>query len=1020
MNDKPYRIHLMLCSGLSCASSKSFEVREALESELHKCNLKDEVLIVVTGCNGLCPHGPIMIVQPDNILYHSLTAEDIPRLVEEHFLKGRPVKDLIYTATSEELPIPKISDIGFFNKQRLVVFRNRGQIDPENIEEYIARDGYKALAKVLTSMTPEEVLQEIQKSGLRGRGGAGFPTGLKWELCRKAKGEPKYIVCNADEGDPGAYMDRAILEGDPHGVLEGMLIGAYAIGATQGYIYIRSEYPLAVLKKQRALDRAREYGLVGKDIFGTGFDFDIKIMQGSGAFVCGEETSLIRSIEGKNPEPRMKPPFPVESGLWGKPTNINNVETWANVPVIIHRGAKWFSEIGTEKSKGTKIFSLVGKINNTGLVEVPMGTTLREIVYDIGGGIPDGKELKSVQTGGPSGGCIPAKLIDLPIDYEGLAEVGSIMGSGGMIIMDEDTCMVDIAKYFIQFTSEESCGKCSSCREGSLALLDILTRITNGEGKDSDIELLRELSEGIKDASLCGLGQTLPNPVLSTLNYFMEEYEQHIKYKRCPAAVCKGIISSACQHICPLGQDVPCYVGLIVQGKFKEAIEIVKKENPLPLICGRVCHHPCEDKCHAGDVGAPVAIRSLKRFLADYELEHGISIEKKPKQARDERVAVIGAGPAGLVCAYYLALEGYQVTVFERLPIPGGMLAVGIPEYRLPKEILKFEIESIKKLGVEIKTNIGIGKDVQILDLKKEYKAVFIATGAHKGLKLRIDGEDMKGVIDAVEFLRKVNLGEEVNIGEKVVVIGGGDAAIDAARVAKRFGKNVQIIYRRTKIEMPADENEIEEAVAEGIDIEFLAAPVKVLSSNGKVEAVECVRMKLGDVDKSGRRRPVPVEQSEFTVKLDTLIPAIGQEPDITFLTNDSNVKISKWNTIEVNPETLYTNEEGIFAGGDVVTGPNTVTDAMAQGKVAAQMIHKYIQGEPLEREYKVTRPAIQVEATELTDEEMEQLTEVPMPTMAIDERTNFKEVELGFGREQAINEAKRCLRCDLERELKE
>lgn len=1020
MNDKPYRTHLMLCSGLSCASSKSFEVREALESELHKCNLKDEVLIVVTGCNGLCPHGPIMIVQPDNILYHSLTAEDIPHLVEEHFLKGRPVKDLIYAATPEELPIPKISDVGFFNKQRLVVFRNRGQIDPENIEEYIARGGYKALAKVLTSMTPEEVLQEIQKSGLRGRGGAGFPTGLKWELCRKAKGEPKYIVCNADEGDPGAYMDRAILEGDPHGVLEGMLIGAYAIGATQGYIYIRSEYPLAVVKKQCALDRAREYGLVGKDIFGTGFDFDIKIMQGSGAFVCGEETSLIASIEGKNPEPRMKPPFPVESGLWGKPTNINNVETWANVPVIIHRGAKWFSEIGTEKSKGTKIFSLVGKINNTGLVEVPMGTTLREIIYDIGGGIPDGKGLKSVQTGGPSGGCIPAKLIDLPIDYERLAEVGSIMGSGGMIIMDEDTCMVDIAKYFIQFTSEESCGKCSSCREGSQALLDILTRITNGEGKDSDIELLRELSEGIKDASLCGLGQTLPNPVLSTLNYFMEEYEQHIKYKRCPAAACKGIISSACQHICPLGQDVPCYVGLIVQGKFKEAVEIIKKENPLPLICGRVCHHPCEDKCRAGDGGAPIAIRSLKRFLADYELEHGISIEKKPKQARDERVAVIGSGPAGLACAYYLALEGYQVTVFERLPIPGGMLAVGIPEYRLPKEILKFEIESIKKLGVEIKTNIGIGKDVQILDLKKEYKAVFIATGAHKGLKLRIDGEDMKGVIDAVEFLRKVNLGEEVNIGKKVVVIGGGNAAIDAARVAKRFGKNVQIIYRRTKIEMPAEENEIEEAVAEGIDIEFLAAPVKVLSSNGKVEAVECVRMKLGDVDKSGRRRPVPVEQSEFTVKLDTLIPAIGQEPDITFLTNGSNVKISKWNTIEVNPETLYTNEEGIFAGGDVVTGPNTVTDAMAQGKVAAQMIHKYIQGEPLEREYKVTRPAIQVEATELTDEEIEQLTEVPMPTMAIDERTNFKEVELGFGREQAINEAKRCLRCDLERELKE
>ena len=1017
MNERQYRIHLMLCAGLSCASSGSFEVKKALEKELHSHNLQDEVLLVMTGCNGFCPHGPTMVVQPDNILYHFLKAEDIPHLVEEHFLKGRPVKDLMFVPSPEEFPIPRMSDIGFFNKQRLVVFRNRGQIDPENIEEYIARGGYKALAKVLTSMTPDEVIQEMKQSGLRGRGGAGFPTGLKWEICRKAKGNPKYIICNADEGDPGAYMDRAILEGDPHTVLEGLLIGAYAIGASQGYIYIRSEYPLAVVKKQRALDQAREYGLVGEDIFGTDFSFDIKIMQGSGAFVCGEETSLIASLEGKRPEPRTKPPFPAEYGVWGKPTNINNVETWANVPVIMQRGAKWFSEIGTEKSKGTKIFSLVGKINNTGLVEVPMGTTLREIVYDIGGGIPDNKKFKAVQTGGPSGGCIPAKLIDIPIDYERLAEVGSIMGSGGMIIVDEDTCMVDIAKYFIQFTTEESCGKCTSCREGSQALLEILTRITNGEGEESDIELLRELSEAIKDASLCGLGKTLPNPVLSTLEYFMEEYEQHIKYKRCPAVVCKGIISSACQHTCPLGQDVPCYTGFIVQGKFKEAIEIVRKENPLPLICGRVCHHPCEDKCRAGEAGGdPIAIRSLKRFLADYELEHRISIEKKPKQARDERIAVIGSGPAGLTCAHYLGLYGYRVTIFEQWPVPGGMLAVGIPEYRLPKDILKFEIENIERLGVEIRTNIRVGKDISVSDLRKEYKAIFIAVGAHKGLRLGIPGEDSEGVVDAVEFLRKVNLGQDIEIGGKVVVIGGGNAAVDAARVAKRLDKNVQIVYRRTRAEMPADKEEVEQVINEGIDIQFLTTPVRVISDNGRLTAIECIKMRLGDMDESGRRRPIPIEGSEFRVELDTLIPAIGQESDLSF-TNGNGLRISKQNTIEVDPETLYTNEEGVFAGGDVVTRPKTITDAMGHGKIAAQMIHKYIQGKPVEREYKVTRPAIYVEAAELTDEEIEQLKKPQMPTLPIDERRNFKEVELGFSREQAIAEAKRCLRCDLEQE---
>ncbi|MBA7613712.1 NADP-reducing hydrogenase subunit HndC [subsurface metagenome] len=532
----------MLCAGTGCVSNNSFKIKEALEKEIKKHGLQDEILVVMTGCNGFCAVGPIMIVKPDGIFYQYLTEEDIPYLVEEHFLKGRPVQKLMYFPPKEKEVIPKMMDIGFFAHQTLIALKNRGLIDPEKINEYIARDGYRALAKALTSMTPEQIIKEIKDSGLRGRGGAGFPTGLKWEFCRKSPGDDKYIICNADEGDPGAFMDRSIIESDPHLVLEGMIIGAYGIGANQGYVYIRNEYPLAMKRLEIAIDQARQYGLLGNNIFDTDFNFDIKIFRGAGAFVCGEETSLIASIEGKPPEPRQRPPFPAQSGLWGKPTNINNVETWATVPTIIFRGAEWFSAIGTEKSKGTKVFSLVGKINNTGLVEVPMGITLRKVIYDIGGGIPGGKKLKAVQTGGPSGGCIPANLIDLPIDYEQLTKIGSIMGSGGMVVMDEDTCMIDIARYFIKFTNDESCGKCSSCREGSEALLEILNRICNGEGEEEDIIFLEELGKAIKDASLCGLGQTLPNPVLSTLQYFKDEYEAHIKEKKCPAGVCKALV----------------------------------------------------------------------------------------------------------------------------------------------------------------------------------------------------------------------------------------------------------------------------------------------------------------------------------------------------------------------------------------------------------------------------------------------------------------------------------------------
>jgi NADP-reducing hydrogenase subunit HndC len=540
---KTYRTHLMLCAGTGCVSNGAYRIKAALERELAKHYLQEEVAVVMTGCNGFCAQGPVMIVQPEGIFYQLLTDEAVPHLVEEHFLKGRPVERLMYTPPEAKTPVPRMSDIGFFRKQRLIALRNRGLIDPEKIEEYIARGGYRALAKALTSMRREEIVEEIKKSGLRGRGGAGFPTGLKWELTAKQPGDEKFIVCNGDEGDPGAFMDRSIVESDPHSVLEGMLIGARAMGASHGFVYIRQEYPLALERLNLALRQARDYGLLGTDILGTGFDFDISVHRGAGAFVCGEETSLIGSLEGRPPEPRIRPPFPAESGVRGKPTCINNVETWATVAEIISRGAEWFSRIGTETSKGTKVFSLVGKVKNTGLVEVPMGITLREMVYEIGGGIEGDRKFKAVQTGGPSGGCIPASLLDLPIDYERLTEAGAIMGSGGMIVMDEDNCMVDVARYFLEFLRDESCGKCTACREGVDVMYQIVSDICAGKGAEEHIPLLEELGQAVKDGSMCALGGTAPNPVMSTLRYFRDEYEAHIKEHRCPAGVCKALIT---------------------------------------------------------------------------------------------------------------------------------------------------------------------------------------------------------------------------------------------------------------------------------------------------------------------------------------------------------------------------------------------------------------------------------------------------------------------------------------------
>jgi len=575
-------------------------VKEALEKELVRHHLEDEIKVVQTGCFGLCALGPIMIIYPEGTFYSMVTVEDVPEIVEEHLLKGRVVTRLTYKdpAKEEESGPTSLSDTLFFKKQKRVALRNCGVINPENIDEYIAMNGYTALGKVLTEMTPEQVIQVIKDSGLRGRGGGGFPTGMKWQFAANNQADQKYVVCNADEGDPGAFMDRSILEGDPHSVLEAMAIAGYAIGANEGYIYVRAEYPIAIQRLQIAIDQARKYNLLGKNIFNSGFDFDIYLRFGAGAFVCGEETALLTSIEGHRGEPRPRPPFPAVKGLFGKPTIINNVETYANIPEIINKGAEWFQAMGTEKSKGTKVFALGGKIRHTGLVEIPMGTTLREIVYEIGGGIPGGKKFKAAQTGGPSGGCIPASLIDTPVDYDTLTAIGSMMGSGGLIVMDEDNCMVDIAKFFLRFTVDESCGKCVPCRIGTRRMLEILDRITEGKGEEGDIEKLEEMGYSIKATALCGLGQTAPNPVLSTIRYFRDEYEAHIKEKRCPAHVCKALAQysinpelckgcSLCAKKCPVGA---------ISGELKKTYVIDVSKCIKCGVCMEVCKFGAVEK----------------------------------------------------------------------------------------------------------------------------------------------------------------------------------------------------------------------------------------------------------------------------------------------------------------------------------------------------------------------------------------------------------------------------------------
>jgi NADH-quinone oxidoreductase subunit F len=989
-----------------------------------------DMRLTSVGCFGFCAQEPLVNVRlpwTPLVILRRVQTSDVPGILDT--LSAGAIPEGLALCKIEDWDhltahihygtgfpkIPNWNEVPFFKPQKKIVLRNCGLISPDDIEEYIAIGGYQSLYKVLIDANPELVIEQIKAAKLRGRGGAGFLTGLKWEFLRNAAADRKFIVCNADEGDPGAYMNRNEIESDPHSLLEGMIIGAYVMGAAEGIIYVRAEYPLAVHRLNRAIEQARQSGILGENILGRGFKFDIQLVEGAGAFVCGEETALIASLEGFAGRPRPRPPFPAQKGLYGKPTNINNVETWYNIAPIVSKGPAWFSETGSTKSAGTKVFSLVGKVANTGLVEMPLGTPLKTFIYDVGEGGSEGKHVKSVQTGGPSGGCIPQEMFDTPVDYETLAQLGSIMGSGGMVVMDEDNCMVDVARYFIEFTHSESCGKCVPCRVGLDKSLRILNAFTRGRATEQDLDRLDEMGRMIRDTSLCGLGQTAPNPLLTTMRHFRHEFEDHIRAHRCRAGVCEDLALSPCENSCPLHMNIPRFLQLYKEDRLDDAFESVVLDNPLPASTGRVCQHPCDNRCRRRSLDSAVNMREVHRSIADAiygsasfdRLTARIAAHKLPPT--DRKVAVVGAGPTGLTAAFYLALLGHEVTVYESNPEPGGMLRYALPEYRLPREVVRREVELIRRMGVNFACGVAVGTDLALNDLDNQFNAVFLAIGTWKEAWVYLPGTELKGVIPALPFLEAVSKEEPVRLGRKVAIIGGGNAAIDSARTALRMGADVTVIYRRERKDMPAIKEETDDSEAEGAKFVFLATPHRIVGdADGNVKAIEVVKTRLGEFDSSGRRRPVPTEEIR-RLECDTVILAVGEAVDLDFV-RASGLRIKDNNTLEVDRYTLETSRSKFYAGGDLITGASNVSNAMGYGKKAARNIDQRLMGTyrwdqlQLEFHYSQSTPDPPAETAR------HKLTELP----AHERVESFVEVTSCLSPEDTREESERCLRCDI------
>ncbi|PKL26782.1 MAG: proton-conducting membrane transporter [Spirochaetae bacterium HGW-Spirochaetae-3] len=990
----------------------------------------DRVLIKKAGCFGFCAEEPlVMLYSPGKpiLLFTEAKASKAGKFVEaaldekayDRLAKSARAKisrwDFRTSAVefgSGSPAIPEWNELPFFKGQEKLVLRDCGLIDPENIDEYVAIGGYSALRKAL-GMSPDEAIAEVTAAKLRGRGGAGFPTGLKWKMMRQNPGARKFVICNADEGDPGAYMNRNEIESDPHMLIEGMAIGAYAMGAPEGIVYARAEYPLAIERLRKAIEDATAAGFIGDNVMGTGFSFKLSLVSGAGAFVCGEETALIASLEGKAGRPSPRPPFPAQKGYLGMPTNINNVETWCNVPVVIARGAAYFTGIGTDKSPGTKVFSLVGKVKNTGLVELPLGTPLGSIVYGMGEGTGSRKRIKAVQTGGPSGGCIPAERFDVKVDYESLAELGAIMGSGGMVVMDQDNCMVDVARYFISFTSAESCGKCAPCREGLSQMLRILTDVSQGDGRMEDIVELERLARVVKDSSLCGLGQTASNPVMTTLKYFRNEYESHIVEKRCESGTCEALFEALCENSCPLHMNIPGYLALLGDGRIEDAFELTLRDNPLPGSMGRICHFHCQMRCRRDTLDEPVAQGEIHRYLADTMYKMGREkdvwnrLVKEKKPATGRTVAIVGAGPAGLAASFYLSRLGHEVTVFDSKPKAGGILRYGIPAYRLPKDVLDKELDLWKRLGVKFVFNTSIGKDVGFDSLKSQYDALIVASGAQSDRRLGVAGEDLEGVHAGYEWLEAFAMGKAPKPGRRALVLGGGNVAIDAARTLFREDCEVTVAYRRSKASMPANAVELVGAEEEGIRFEFMLQPIEMLGEKGRVKAVRFKVMKPGGIDPSGR--PTPVETDRVVdIPCDDVYVAVGERVDASFM-GEGRFKAAKDGRVAV--DRLSGKASGnVWAIGDAVTGPATAAEAMGLGKRAAKAIDEELMQRDafgdLFREFGHSMAL----PPEPTKTKMCRSRLVPPE----ERRGNFQEIAQGYSGEQALLEATRCLRCDI------
>jgi NADH-quinone oxidoreductase subunit F len=1014
-------VTVIIPAGSCGQDSGANELIAAARRALEERQLGDRVALRITGCHGACALEPSVLVIPGETFYPRVKPEEMPRIVAAT-AAGEVVTELLYVDPGTGERIERQREVPFFARQRRLILGRHEHVDPLRIDTYLAAGGYGALAQILEAGRPAAVVEAIRCSRLRGRGAAGLPTGAKWEaLAAQPTGRGgKYLVCNANEVDPGARGGRILLEGNPHGVIEGMLIGAFATGATAGIVCLPDDFTFALERLQIARDQARDLGLLGRDILGTGLSFDLQLVRGAGTFVCDGGTALVELIERGVAAPDQPPATPVQRGIFGRPTMVHHVETWATVPVMLALGADEFAQLGTRASSGTKLFTLGGRVRNPGLVEVPLGITIRELVFDIGGGPAGRGSLKAVQFAGPSGGWVPFWKFDLPIDHVSLADAGAMMGSGGVMVMDDGTCVVDAAKQALRFLKGESSGRCVTCREGAARMYAILDDISTGEATPGHLEVLEEQAHAIKDSSRCGLGQTAARPVLSTLRYFEREYRRHVHDRRCDAFACEVLVGAPCQAACPLGTEAWRYVAHIARGEYEEAYRVIREATPFPSVCARICDARCELRCRLTESGyPPIALRALERFVIDRVIPSVYRPRRRMRREPPERVAVVGAGPAGLTCAHYLSLDGYEVTLFEAEAEPGGGLMTDVPAYRLPPEVARREIASLLDQNIRLHCYSALGRDFTLDRLFADgHRAVFLAVGGHRPRHLGLSGEDAEGVHSAASFVRHCTVDGQALARGVVGVIGGGSTAFDAARVAVRQDgvERVTIFHRRSRPEMPVPASEIEAALEEGIRIEELCSPAAIEVEGGRLRAVRFVRHRPGPVDQSGRRTTTIVPGPGTVVPLDTLVVAIGARlrsfgPDAA-----SGVEVGRYGALLADPDTLETGREGVFAGGDAVTGPGPVADAIAAGKQAAVMIGRYLRGEELRQTSPVVRPQATVEPTTMSAAEREGARRAEAPRSPADERRrSFQEVEAALTPEQALTEARRCLRCDLQ-----